>query len=640
MSVNYYWWLLFLLIPILIHWLNLRKSKLEYFSSLRFLKRIVSDQNSKLKLKRYLVLLSRFFTVFFIILSFLSIYNTVDEEEQSNRITIYIDNSISMSVENGKGQLLDQVLGFVAELITIKGDAYVYRVITNDTPKALATSYKSYEDALDYVRLIDYSNSLSLLPELANYDLSDESVFYIFSDYQKSHKAISRLDSMGFSSVYYLSDENNERFNFLLDTAFGVSYSVLGVLSRGLVFQSNQSVSETGTLYLNESQVGLLDFQQSGDTFALDNQYMGTQQGELQLQTDDVVFDNQFFFSVEMSQSISIHEINGRGATTLEKAFDSEVFSYSVSSEESYTSAELQNKDLVILNGIAFNTLIEEDMLAYMSRGGYVLVIPDEKGSIPLASMQPYVGRIAADSMDVIKPLDTNVPYYEGVFMGKQERLAMPKSRRVWNLAFGSNGVMLFDDGKSFYGQLPGSSSVYVLASPLEASFTDFFNHSLFIPTLYQLAFKASRLNTPIAYYLEQSPISIPIQADVNQAQVFRLVSLEKEIIPIQQYANGVLTLELPLAELSVGHYDLFYGDSLYRKLAFNYPKSESVMEYYSPDEVFDTDNSNFTAVDLDRMDQYRIQLAQSNHDVAFWKWSILLALLFLAIEVLLIRYL
>ncbi|MDN4166972.1 hypothetical protein QWY31_15785 [Cytophagales bacterium LB-30] len=545
-----------------------------------------------------------------------------------------------MSVENGKGALLDQVLGFVAELITVKGDAFVYRVITNDTPPSLASSYKSYEDALDYVRGIGYSNSSSTLLDLPKYDLKDESTLYVFSDYQKAIELTRPFDSLSFSSVNYLSHSHSPRFNFLIDTAFSVSNSISGTLGRGFVFQSLQSVSETGTLYLNESQVGLLDFQLRADTFFLTKQYQEVQRGELQIQSDDVVFDNQFFFTVDMVQAIAVLEIKGKDAISLEKAFENEVFSYSMRREDAYNSAELQNKDLVILHGISANPLISEDIEAHINRGGYVLVIPNEKGSIPLVRIEPYLQLVRSDSADVLKPIDTDVPYYDGVFVGKQERMAMPKVRRVWDMAFGSNGIMLFDDGNSFYGQLPGAASVFVLASPLDKAFTDFFTHSLFIPTLYQLAFKASRLNTPIAYYLGKGTISIPLQVDENQAQVFRLVDSEKEIIPIQQYANGVLTLELPLAELTVGHYDLIYGDSLYRKLAFNYPKSESVLEYYSPDEVFDTDNSNFTAVDLDRIDQYRIQLAQAGDDMAFWKWSILLALMFLAIEVLLIRYL
>ena len=71
-------------IPILIHFLNLRKHKKIYFSSVRFLKEIKENKNKRSKLKNLLLLLSRVLAITFLVLAFAKPYIPVNEYNQSN----------------------------------------------------------------------------------------------------------------------------------------------------------------------------------------------------------------------------------------------------------------------------------------------------------------------------------------------------------------------------------------------------------------------------------------------------------------------------------------------------------------------------------------------------------------------------
>ena len=102
--------LLFLLIiPILIHLLNLKKYKKIYFPNIDLLQKIKTEKKRISKIKNLLVLLSRLILITSLIIAFSKPYIPGKEylEKSAKKMSIYIDNSLSMSVEN-KNTLLEE----------------------------------------------------------------------------------------------------------------------------------------------------------------------------------------------------------------------------------------------------------------------------------------------------------------------------------------------------------------------------------------------------------------------------------------------------------------------------------------------------------------------------------------------------
>ena len=75
------WLLLFVLIPILIHFFHFRKRKTLFFSSLRFIQFLEKQEQSTRKLKHYLLLASRILAISFIVLAFANPF-TKDASQQ------------------------------------------------------------------------------------------------------------------------------------------------------------------------------------------------------------------------------------------------------------------------------------------------------------------------------------------------------------------------------------------------------------------------------------------------------------------------------------------------------------------------------------------------------------------------------
>ena len=94
-------------IPILIHLFNFRKHKTIYFSSIRFLKEIKEENNKKYNLKKFLILLIRILAIAFLVFAFSKPYIQIKNQQKTENIFIYIDNSLSMDNDFGEGSLIE-----------------------------------------------------------------------------------------------------------------------------------------------------------------------------------------------------------------------------------------------------------------------------------------------------------------------------------------------------------------------------------------------------------------------------------------------------------------------------------------------------------------------------------------------------
>src|SRR5690606_31598102 len=112
--------LLVLAIPVLIHLFHFRRFKKVYFSNVQFLKSIQQQQASGKLLKHRLILLSRLAALLFLVLAFARPYIPLTKNQNLQhltRVSIFIDNSYSMQLQNAKGILLDEARRKAKEIV-------------------------------------------------------------------------------------------------------------------------------------------------------------------------------------------------------------------------------------------------------------------------------------------------------------------------------------------------------------------------------------------------------------------------------------------------------------------------------------------------------------------------------------------
>ena len=119
-----FWFLGFMIIPIIIHFLNRFKVKKVSFSTIQFIKELESSSIKRIKLEELLLLLIRILIIFFLVIlfanpvtkGFLPSWLVSDQDS----ITIFvIDNSASMNVITDENSTLDQVKKEIIKIIPL-----------------------------------------------------------------------------------------------------------------------------------------------------------------------------------------------------------------------------------------------------------------------------------------------------------------------------------------------------------------------------------------------------------------------------------------------------------------------------------------------------------------------------------------
>ncbi|MDX1478419.1 MAG: hypothetical protein R3301_11985, partial [Saprospiraceae bacterium] len=86
------------------------------------------------------------------------------------------------------------------------------------------------------------------------------------------------------------------------------------------------------------------------------------------------------------------------------------------------------------------------------------------------------------------------------------------------------------------------------------------------------------------------------------------------------------------------GFYDLLSEGQQIGVYAFNYDRAESDLTYLSPDELEAAIGESARIWRPEARASFTTLIAESEHGIILWRWCIILALAFLALEVLLIR--
>ncbi|HRA72359.1 MAG TPA: BatA domain-containing protein, partial [Flavobacterium sp.] len=123
------YFLFLLVIPILVHLFQLRRFKKEYFTNVRFLKKLSIQTRKSSKIKKWLLLATRLLLLTFIIIAFAQpFFKAKDTKNSNNEMYIVLDNSFSMQAKGQKGELLKRT---VQELLENTPENQTFSLITN-----------------------------------------------------------------------------------------------------------------------------------------------------------------------------------------------------------------------------------------------------------------------------------------------------------------------------------------------------------------------------------------------------------------------------------------------------------------------------------------------------------------------------
>jgi len=383
------------------------------------------------------------------------------------------------------------------------------------------------------------------------------------------------------------------------------------------------------------------------------------QEGEIKIADYPITFDDNIFFSYNLSAGIPvlcIHPDSLKLNTSLSYLYGKDsLFRFTEASANHLDYSTFPLYRLIILDEVPEITSgLSTELIHYMTKGGDLFIIPPTAGMDKdsynnfLSSINfSQIGNLDTTRLKVDK-LNYESPIYAGVFEKKEHaNMDLPVVFRHYKILHNTRSayenLMKLDNGDDMLDEFQYSGShVYLLTVSLSDAFSNFRKHAIFVPTLYNIGLYSSPQQTLYYTLGKEQPIEAP-DMSLREGTLFKIKSLSDtfSFLPEKRVVNDK-TLLFTHNQLSAsGNYKLTAGDSIISGYSFNYDRKESEMSFLSPtalDSLCKNAGVKNFSVLPDSGDNLPALLSEVNRGKFYWKYCILLALLFLAVEESLLR--
>ncbi len=670
LSPGFLFALLTIAIPVIIHLFNFRKFKKVYFSNVRFLKNVQVQTSSRQHLKDRLILATRILGISFLVFAFAQPYIPVSDQQNAFNqevLSIYIDNSYSMEAVNKEGTLLDEAKRRAKEIASAYSLNDKFQLLTND----LEGKYQRLLNLDEFLSAVDELNISSSNRKLDQIIMRQKDVFlkepnsrktiYLISDFQKNILPAATIPSDSTVKMRLIRLSSNPQPNISIDSVwFSSAIHKPGESEKLMVRLRNNSDEEAQNvpvkLLVNKVQkaIGSLTIKArttKTDTLTFSGLSSGWQKAELEITDFPVVFDDKFYFSFYVQPSLSLLIINGRGENEyLNSVYRSDPFFKVINlAAGNINYSGLAEYPLIILNEVAaISDGLGRQLINYAQRGGSLIVFP-ELGN-DQSALKKFLSIAGTDVPVQVLNTETRVsfinlehPVFQGVFENVPQQIDQKEEKKY--IRYSSQNTtnrqtLLEMPGKiTFFSEFrKGSGRIYLSAVPLNLESSNFARHSVFVPIMYQTALLSLRDQNLFYKLHRDQQIELP-KISLNSNQTLKLKNDKFEVIPDLRQNENFSQLYIADQIKQAGNYQLLKNDSLMLMLSFNEAGSESDMSYASDEQI----RESFPEQKIEILNTDSGSLANAvksiNQGTSLWKVCLILALVFFAAEILIIRF-
>ncbi|MEQ8424304.1 MAG: hypothetical protein RIA63_06305, partial [Cyclobacteriaceae bacterium] len=401
-------------------------------------------------------------------------------------------------------------------------------------------------------------------------------------------------------------------------------------------------------LVINNIQTGAVSVDLEPNSYAeasfdLASGMRGLNEAKISFTDFPISFDNEFYFTLNFTETIRVVEIKSTNDNAfVERVFGNrQLFSYRGFQSDNVDYSLLNQADLVVINGInAIDNSLAATISSNLENLGAVLIIPGDRPELnTYKNLMPYPNAsISAESeMTILDKPDFKNPFFENVFEEQSSAMEMPSAIPVLDWGADRSAILKFRNTKPF---LSHSGKVFVMSSPLQRNYTNFYNHALFVPVMYRIAAAAKKAEQNRYYTLTSDLITIRADSVYGEEPI-RLVG-NQEIVPPQRRVGDRFFLEMPKFSMNSGFYRVQYRQDTLNLLAINLDKRESDLTQFGPDEIklLFGGGDHVTMFQSASLESFSNEIKERYLGTPLWKHMLILALLFLLAEVLFIRFL
>jgi len=281
-----------------------------------------------------------------------------------------------------------------------------------------------------------------------------------------------------------------------------------------------------------------------------------------------------------------------------------------------------------------------------VDKGGSLIVFqsPDEDVKTYQALLQPmnaaYPEKLITENTKV-SAINVQSRVFRNVFEQLPDNPDLPIVKKYYQLNTSSHGIseniMSLPGNTPFFASYKsGAGQVYVSAVALSEDFSNLQHHAMLLPMLFRIALLSGH-DQPLFYTLGTDETIEAPSIQLNEKQILKLVKGSTSIIPDARQQEGSTLLYISDQLKESGNYELRKKDSVLSVIAFNDNRKESDMSYLSESDLKKlAPTGNYVNAATPSL---KSELNSISLGLQLWKVCIVLALLFIAAEILLVRF-
>ncbi len=656
-----------LAIPIIIHLFYFRKYKKVYFSDIRFLKQVQEEKSTIDKLKKRLILATRLLALLFLILAFAQPFigsNKNKLNQGTSAVCVYVDNSYSMGLKKGGEQVLSIAKIKAKEIANAFNTGDKFSLLTNDL-EGTHQRWMQKQDFLDAIDKIELSPNIKTIDEISKKEATlfqslnaKNKLGFFISDFQKN--MISKSEDTTFIA-HFLNIQSETEKNLFVDTCwFEQPLFTINTNNKLLVRIKNAgntaaekvriSVKINGVVKAIDD-VSIAPENSITDSFNITATQAGWQKAEITFNDYPITFDDHFYFAYKVAQNEKVLSIDdAETPNNIASIFTNDVhFSFDKINKGQLDYSSFKNYSLIILNQLTdISSGIASSLKEYIDNGGNIYIIPSVNADIN--SYNSFLSNNNAGSFGALQVKNGEVTkinlqeeLFKSVFNNLPKNVETPKIKKLYPILSNTNNnereILSTNIGSPLVTKFEaGNGFIYVQAVPLSADFSDIQANAIFAPMVYNSA--VYKKNKQALYYTIGKDNLIELKnSNTNGESVYKLSNGKNEFIPENRSVGNSVLLRVNNTLESDGHYSINSNNNELGIAAFNFDRTESNLKFASKDEIATTFNQKNQLILDNTKANLSAEVKQIKDGVLLWKICVILSLLFLLIEILLIRF-
>lgn len=651
-----------LAIPIIIHLFHFRRIRTVYFTNVKFLKAVKDESSQRRKLRDLLVLIARCLAVAMLVFAFAQpfIPKGGDVKKGNHAVSIYLDNSFSMNAQSRDVSLLEKAKQKAREIVQAYTPDDRIQILTNDFEgrhQRLVTK----EEALTYIDEIKTTPSVQSLSQVIarqkqtlNLGKMPHKTAFILSDFQQNITDLSTFrDSTLDVNLVPLAAVQEK--NIAIDSAwFEAPVQILGQINPLVVKITNYSPENVENVKVvlkidgQEKPVGLVNLKANEtreDTVPVTILRTGWHAAEVILTDYPVQFDDSYYFTFNVPQTINVLSISdGAPNRFLQTAFSSlRNFRFSTQSTGTLQYAQFTQNQLIILDNISQVTSgLAAELGQYLNNGGNIVLFAPANANDFLNNIQANGLGSLENTPREVSAINTDEFVFKDVFANQGANLKLPSSISNYRIQNRNGEALLtYRDGSAFLTKNRiGQGNLYLCATPLDEKYSNLTRSGdIFVPMLYKMAISSAK-EWKIGYTIGKDDFLEVDSKGIVGETAYKMRGKAEEFIPEQRIVTGKAVLGVRETVRDAGHFDLFTRpDSVLYKFGFNFDRRESVLTYFDAASLKKLETASLKVFDETAEANFTALVGERNQGISLWRLCIILALLFLAAEVLLLRF-